>query len=58
MLENVSFKNEILSSNYPIDIHNKNSESYGKDINYFLPIESIKSKKFKNLYQKNNPKRI
>ncbi len=50
MINSKRFKNEILSSNYPIDIHNKNSESYEKDINYFLPIESIKSKKFKNLY--------
>ena len=50
MLKSKHFKNEILNSNYPIDIHNNDIKIEHKNIEYFLPIESIKSKKFKNLY--------
>lgn len=50
MISSKRFKNEILYSNYPIDIHSENSNVHKENINYFLPIESLKSKKFKNLY--------
>ena len=50
MLNSRRFQNEVFSSNYPFDIHSENYDCHKENINYFLPIESIRSKKFKNLY--------
>ena len=50
ILNSKRFENEVLSSNYPFDIHSENPNSHKENIDYFLPLESIKSKKFKNLY--------
>lgn len=50
MISSKRFKNEVLESEYPIDIHDKNSTIEPKNTTYFLPIESIKSKDIKNLY--------
>ena len=50
MISSKRFKNEVLKSEYPIDIHDKNSTIEPKNATYFLPIESIKSKDIKNLY--------
>ena len=44
MISSKRFKNEVLKSEYPIDIHDKNSTIEPKNATYFLPIESIKSK--------------
>lgn len=53
MTESKTFKNPVLHASYPIDIHsytkdNSTLETSVKD--YYLPIESLKSPQFKNLY--------
>lgn len=46
------FENPALKSNYPIDIHSnkKNCSVLYKVCSYELPVESLKSKDYKNLY--------
>ena len=52
ILEQKSFKNPALCSDYPIDIHSntKDKSVLHKVCTYTLPIESLKSKNYNNLY--------
>ncbi len=53
MAASKSFTNNVLHASYPIDIHayQKDSSTLEKAVNdYFLPIESLKSAQYKNLY--------
>ncbi|MBE7706688.1 MAG: FAD-dependent oxidoreductase [Cyanobacteria bacterium SIG30] len=44
------FKNEVLSSDYPIDIHSDDDSKLTKYNNYYLPIESLMSTNYDNLF--------
>ncbi len=53
MVKGKTFDNIALSTNYPIDIHSKSKNSSTLEFghgNYFLPIESLISKKYDDLY--------
>ena len=52
ILEQKNFQNPALCSDYPIDIHSntKDESILHKVCNYTLPIESLKSKNYDNLY--------
>ncbi len=53
IIQKTKFENTALSSNYPIDIHSKEKNASVLDHpkgNYYLPIESLISKDYDNLY--------
>ena len=53
MTASKTFENPVLHASYPIDIHSykKDTSTLEKAVNdYYLPVESLKSAQFKNLY--------